>query len=289
MRLTRLPDVEFNVDLTLNCGQVFHWDRAGKGYLGAVGRQPVYVEQRGRRAYVNAEAAKPAKSYFGLDHSLEEIYLSFPRDRAMIKALEACRGMRIIRQPIWECLATFITSAMKQVAHIRQISHTLRRRYGERLEWEYEIFSYPDPHRLARLKEEDLRECALGFRAGNLLKTARMIAEGKADLESWRNLETPALREKLCEFPGVGEKIANCVLLFAYERLEAVPIDVWIAQVLRVLYFKGDETVRLSDLTAFSAKYFGEYSGYAQQYLFHHARVTFRRSKKLVTLADWTE
>lgn len=287
MRLTRLPEVEFDADLTLNCGQVFHWDKVENGYAGAVGKRAVYLELSGKQPRVNADAAKLAKAYFGLDHPLEEIYRSFPTDPAMSKALAACRGMRIIRQPIWECLATFITSAMKQVAHIRQISQTLRRRYGERLESEHEIFSYPEPERLARLKEEELRECALGFRAASLLKTARAVAEGKAEIETWRKMETLELRRKLCELPGVGEKIANCVLLFAYERLDAVPIDVWIAQVLRVLYFNGSESVRLPELAAFSAQYFGKYSGYAQQYLFHYGRVTFRRSKSLMTPADW--
>ena len=288
MRLTRLPEAEFDLDLTLNCGQVFHWEKSGSGYLAAVGEHPLYVEQRSRGVFVNAGAGKIAARYFGLDHPLADIYATFPEDAAMTKALEVCRGMRIIRQPLWECLATFITSAMKQVAHIRQISHTLRRRFGERLDWPVELYSYPAAERIALLAEKDLRDCALGFRAGNLLKTARMVAEGEADLEAWRKLETTELRKKLCGLPGVGEKIANCVLLFGYERLEAVPIDVWIAQVLRVLYFKGEETVRLPELAAFSGEYFGRYSGYAQQYLFHHARVTFRQSKKLMTLEDWT-
>lgn len=290
MRLMTLPQVEFNLDRTLHSGQVFHWEKYGPGYLGAIGNTPVYVEERKGRVVVESKNRKLATDYFALDHELPLIYESFPKDAAMSKALEACRGLRIIRQPEWECLATFITSAMKQVAHIRQISLTLRKRFGRRLEYsEAEVYSYPSPEKIASLNEAELRKCALGYRAGHLLKTARAIAEGKIDLKKLRKLETIELRKKLCEFAGVGEKIANCVLLFGYERLGAVPIDVWIAQVLRVLYFEGKESIRLPELAEFSERYFGPYSGYAQQYLFHHARVTFKRSRTLASAADWAK
>ena len=196
----------------------------------------------------------------------------------MAAALEYCRGLRVIRQPAWECLATFITSSMKQVAHIAQISHVLRRRFGRRLDLGgLEMFAYPAAERMAERSEAELRECALGYRAGNLLKTARMIAEGTVELEAIRALPDEEARAELMRFPGVGEKVANCVLLFAYERVRAFPIDVWIERVLREAYFKGKRKVTAKRLRDFSRKYFGEFGGYAQQYLFHHARSQKRR------------
>jgi N-glycosylase/DNA lyase len=117
----------------------------------------------------------------------------------------------------------------------------------------------------------------LGFRAANLIAVARKVASGAIDLEALRELSTQEARLALCELPGVGEKIANCVLLFAYDRLDAVPVDVWIGRVLNEVYFAGRPNVPLRELKAFAADYFGSYAGYAQQYLFHHWRLTYRR------------
>jgi N-glycosylase/DNA lyase len=265
------PDFDF--EKTLNCGQVFHWEKCGAGFMGAIGAKAVYVEQQGDRLFFTGATAKVIARHFSLDHPLAEICRSFPRDPAMTAARDFCRGLRIIRQPRWECLATFITSSMKQVAHIRQISLTLRKRYGESKQiFEHEVFTFPSAERIAALTEPELRACALGYRAKNLLATARLVASGEANLEKWSKLPDELLRERLCELPGVGAKVANCVMLFAYERLRAFPIDVWIERVLKQQYFPRKRKVAAQQLRAFCEKYFGERGGYAQQYLFHHAR-----------------
>ena len=167
---------------------------------------------------------------------------------------------------------------MKQVAHIRQISLALRRRFGERRKIGNRFaYTFPLPQRIARASENDLRECALGYRARNLLMTARLVSSGKADLEAWSVLPDADLREKLCALPGVGAKVANCVMLFAFERLRAFPIDVWIERALKQQYFPRKKKVTTLELCEFSQTYFGEYGGYAQQYLFHHARMASRK------------
>ena len=275
--LAEIGAEDFDLEATLTCGQVFHWVREGAGWLGAVGDAPVYLEHSGGRLFVSAGAEETAARYLALDHPLAEIRASFPADPAMTAAAEFCRGLRIVRQPAWECVATFITSAMKQVPHIAQISHTLRRRFGARLEWAgRELFAYPTATALARLSEAELRECALGFRAKNLRGAARMIAEGAVDLAQVATLDDTAARAELCRLPGVGEKVANCALLFGFERVRAFPIDVWIERVLRERYFKRKRKVTSPRLRTFAAEYFGPYGGYAQQYLFHHARMTWR-------------
>ncbi|EDY16967.1 8-oxoguanine DNA glycosylase domain protein [Chthoniobacter flavus Ellin428] len=280
MNSARLAAKDFDLTLTLECGQVFHWVREGAGWLGVIGELPMYVEQQGEELLIPRGTEEVARDYFALDHPLAEICASFPEDPAMQAAREFCRGMRIIRQPAWECIATFITSSMKQVAHIAQISHTLRRRYGKKVAWEgHTLFAYPTPQALAQLEEEDLRACALGYRAKNLLGSARMIADGEVDLEAFARLDDDAAREELCRLPGVGEKVANCALLFGFERVRAFPIDVWIERVLREIYFPRKRRVTVSRLREFSATYFGAYGGYAQQYLFHHARKTWQRKK----------
>ena len=261
----------FDLALTLNCGQVFHWRAQGAGWLGVIGDEPCYLEQQGDSLLVPAAMAEKVSAYLALDHDMTAIRATLPRDAAMQAAAAALGGIRIIRQPFWECVATFITSAQKAVPHITQISHTLRQRYGRAVTYEGgTLYAYPEPAALAALEESDLRACALGYRAKTLLKTARMVASGEVDLAHIATLQTDAALVELTRLSGVGEKVANCALLFAYERLDAVPIDVWIARILRGTYRKTRSNP--AQLKAFAAKHFGPYAGYAQQMLFHHAR-----------------
>ena len=279
-KLARLPAPLFDLRQTLESGQVFHWQpKSDGGYRGLIDSTPVEIRQEGALLRVTPGAEALATRYFALDHDLEAIYATFPmtNDPALASAVAACRGVRIIRQPLWECLATFITSAMKQVAHIRQISQALRARFGEPIPGWDSLIAYPTPECLARATEAELRACGLGFRAVNLRATARLVASGKVDLETLRRLEDDELLARLCELPGVGPKIANCVLLFGYERLGAFPIDVWIKRVLLTRYFKGKRKPTPARLRDFAAQNFGPYGGYAQQYLFHLARTEKRK------------
>ncbi len=271
MLLSAIPAPDFDLALSLNCGQVFHWQPREAGWVGTIGEHPCYAEQRGAELLVTPGLEQAARRYFALDHPLADILATFPRDAALDAARAACPGMRVFRQPWWECVATFITSAQKAVPHIAQISHTLRRRYGHPVQLGDEtLYTYPEPAALAALEEADLRACALGYRAKNLLRTARVVAEGLVDLSAVAALADDPARDELCRLAGVGVKVANCALLFAYERLAMVPIDVWIARILRETYKKKRANPR--QLKEFAERYFGPYAGYAQQYLFHHAR-----------------
>jgi N-glycosylase/DNA lyase len=297
VKLVEIPAPDFDLAMTLDSGQVFHWEKTGNGFVGTIGARAVYVEQDGNvlevrdgeapvRAGQGFSSREPralpriAANYFALDHPLTEICASFPDDPVMNAAKEFCRGLRIIRQPKWECLATFITSSMKQIAHIRQISRKLRERFGDARKVDnYVVYTFPSPRRLAQSSEKELRECALGYRAKNLLGATRAVSSGEADLEGWSALSNVDLQKRLCQLPGVGAKVANCVMLFAYERLRAFPIDVWIERVLKERYFPRARKLNAARLQAFIQKYFGEQGGYAQQYLFHHARSAARNSK----------
>jgi N-glycosylase/DNA lyase len=272
---------DFDLEKTLNSGQVFHWNRVGDGFAGAIGNEAVYLQQRGSILYLEGADASRVSDYFALDHPLAEIVATFRDDSALQTAARFCTGLRIIRQPPWECLATFLTSAMKQVQHIRAMSLAVRRRFGTKLDHalQDDFYAYPSPATLAAAPLEALLECRLGFRAKNLLATAQLVAAGEFSLEKLETLSSAEACAELCLLPGVGEKIANCVLLFAYERLDTVPIDVWIARVLREVYFMNRTNVPLKELKAFSKEYFGCYAGYAQQYLFHHWRLTYRNRK----------
>ncbi|MFN2507339.1 MAG: DNA-3-methyladenine glycosylase [Chthoniobacterales bacterium] len=280
MKLSEIDAPDFDLAITLDSGQVFHWELHKDGYVGTIGDRPTYAEQRGKSLLVPAGLEGLTRRYFALDHPLAAICRALPDDPAMRAARDYCRGLRIIRQPLWECLATFITSSMKQVAHIRQMSRALRERFGEpRTIAGRQLYTFPAADVLAQAKESELRACVLGYRAKNLLRTAQLVSTGVGDLGSWRALADDKLRAQLCSLPGVGAKIANCVMLFAYERLRAFPIDVWIERVLKERYFPHARRVTALKLRSFCDTYFGEHGGYAQQYLFHHARKTTVRRR----------
>ncbi len=278
---------EFNLAATLESGQVFHWHREGGVFFGLIGDQPLMVSQpKPDTLCVQAGGTELARRYLALDHDLKKIRRTLPKDdKPLRRALKFAPGLRILRQPRWECLASFITSSLKQVAHIRQISLALRSRFGTKIATinGVDLFSYPTPTALARAGESALRACGLGYRAKFLHQTAMQIAEGAFDLDEVAKLEDAAALEKLCELPGVGPKIAQCSLLFAWERLGAFPIDVWIERVLRELYFANARRQPSSKaLRVFAWEHFGPYRGYAQQWLFHHARTSgnFSRRRK---------
>src|SRR5207244_4095103 len=212
--------------MTLDSGQVFHWDKIGDGFVGTACDCAFYLEKRGNLLRISppgpldrlnrSSLRKIVARYFALDHPLGEICASFPDDPVMNAARQFCRGLRIIRQPKWECLATFVCSSMKQVAHIRQISLALRNRFGDQRKiGSRAVHTFPSPQRIARASESQLRECKLGYRAKNLRATAQLVSSGECDLELWSTLPDSDLRKSLCELPGVGVKIANCVMLFA--------------------------------------------------------------------------
>lgn len=270
MTLSEIPAPDFDLRGSLECGQIFHAMPEGSGWNVLVDRTALHVEQGNGTILVTPGLEDMAARYFALDHSLPDIYESFPTDAFSRAALAACQGLRIFRQPLWECLGTFITSPMKQVSHIRQMSLALRERFGECVVGS-SINAYPRPERIAAANEQELRDCGLGFRAKSLLGTARALADGEVILEDISALKTGAARDALCRLPGVGRKVANCVLLFAYERLDAVPVDVWIGRVVQAMRKRKASNLVLEK---YSQRRFGAYAGYVQQYLFQYARMT---------------
>src|SRR5712672_1856388 len=195
--MIKIPIRDFDLEKTLDSGQVFHWQQVSEGFLGTIGGRALHVEQR--REFLKVRfggTPKPTREprvlpgiverYFALDHPLAEICDSFPKDPVMNAARDFCCGLRIIRQPKWECLATFICSSMKQVAHIRQISLALRRRFGKRRRiGSHLVYTFASPSRLAQASEKELLDCKLGYRAKNLRATALLVSSGQADLEAW--------------------------------------------------------------------------------------------------------
>ncbi len=276
---------EYDLDATLDCGQAFGWDRAGHAWTGVVQGRWVRLWQEGNR--IGAEVAVPGSDWSWLEHhlALDEdlgaILRTFPDDGPMRDALAACRGLRLLRQEAWECLASFICSSTKQIVQIRQIVRMLRERHGEPVpvpEGEGPAWAFPTAERIAGLEEADLRACKLGFRAPYLLAAARRVASGELDLGRVAGMSVEEAREQLMSLRGVGRKVADCALLFGLGFPTAFPVDVWVRVALKQLYFPRARKVSARRLEEFSATHFGPHGGYAQQYLFHYARAKLGRA-----------
>jgi N-glycosylase/DNA lyase len=255
---------------TLQSGQVFHWSQLPDGsWSGLIGDHAVRVSEKNQTLVLLQGDPENVARHFALDHPLEKIYAAFPDEPLSQAALAACRRMRILRQPRWECTATFITSSMKQVSHIRGMSLAIREKFGLPVAGS-PVNAYPHFSTLACASESDLRACGLGYRAANLLATARLLDSGQIDLDALSTQPTARLRRSLETLPGIGVKVANCILLFAYERLDSVPIDTWIHRIL--LAMRNGRKGTPAQLAAYARRRLGPYAGYVQQYLFHHAR-----------------
>jgi N-glycosylase/DNA lyase len=278
------PVRDYDLDATLDCGQSFRWRKTGGVWRGIVAGRWVELQHTG--GSIAARTAEPVddwrwlEEYLQLQIDIAAVFATFPNDEPLRRAVDECRGLRLLKQDHWECLASFILSSTKQIVQIQQIVALLCERHGNAIPTpggEAHAFSFPTPSQLAALSESDLRACKMGFRAPYLLATARKIAGGDLNLERLRTVPVEQAREQLIQLPGVGEKIANCVLLYSYGFQTAFPLDVWVIRALREFYFKRPKPT-LARMKRFSAEYFGPHSGYAQQYLFHWIRTRQRKA-----------
>lgn len=200
--------------------------------------------------------------YFDMALDYEDCKRSFPCDAHLQKAAEAASGIRILHQPHWETLCSFILSQNNNIPRIRSLIESLCRTYGEPFCHEGNIYhAFPTAEAIAHATESELRALKVGFRASYLADAARKTASGTVDLTAIESLPTEKACAELCKINGVGPKIASCVLLFSYRKYDCFPIDVWVKRILEKYYPKGTD-----------GTYFGKYAGIAQQYLFHYER-----------------
>lgn len=270
---------DYDLAATLDSGQVFRWTPVDGGWEGIVAGR--WVRLTASAGALTAETCEPQTDWAWLarwlrvDDDLTAILATFPPDPPLQAAVSVCRGLRLLRQEPWECLASFILSSTKRIAHIRRIVATLCARFGAAVSvppGRPPGFAFPSPERLAEVSETDLRACGMGFRAPYLRAAAQAVASGALRLELLPKLALTEARRRLMALPGVGRKIADCVLLFAAGFEAAFPVDVWVLRALRQLYFPR-RRVPPRRLLAFTETHFGPHAGYAQQYLFHYMRV----------------
>lgn len=274
----------FTLSETLNGGQAFRWNEVESGsgiWQGQWGCCVIQVSLDEKqtlqwRTLSEMEAAPATirtwvEDYFNVSRDWETITDSLPwrSDPVLARMIEALPGLRLLKQPLDETLFAFLCSSTKQIVQIKQMCELVAERFGERLPGGYAAL--PDWETLNRVDEEELRECKLGYRAKYIKQTAEVIAATPHILNSIENADYEEAKRMLLTFPGVGEKIADCVLLFGAGKMEAFPVDTWIAKAMSRLYQL--EGWKVPQIAHFGRVHYGEFAGYAQQLLFSGERV----------------
>ncbi|MGB9756253.1 MAG: DNA-3-methyladenine glycosylase family protein [Candidatus Bathyarchaeales archaeon] len=287
MKIWLTPSCPFNLDVTLCCGQAFRWDKHGEWWYGVVKGKVIKIRQNGNTLEFDNADAGFVKNYFGLNDDLPEILSKISKDEHIKKAVEMFNGLRIIRQNPWECLISYICATYKNISAIKRMLFNLSKKFGEEINFNgQKFYTFPTPEKLAKAATQELASCGLGYRVKYVSETAKLVHESSFDFESLRNMNYEKVKKELLKFKGVGLKVADCVLLFSLEKLEAFPVDVWIRHVLLKYYAnhfpeefvrkisskKSLSSAEYEKLNLFGRKYFGEYAGYAQEYLYHFER-----------------
>ncbi len=276
-------DVDIDLDHTLDCGQVFRWEREGDWWVGVVNGDVIRARNDIESGTVLVDSSLPREfvaSYFRLDDDLSYILDSIDKDRYIREAIQRYRGLRLIRQEPWECMISYMLATASSIPTIKKRISLLSRMFGDEIGEGY--YSFPDAKSLADASESDICECKLGFRAGRIQKAAQQVADGEFCFDELFKMDYPGARARLIEIEGIGEKVADCILLFSLDKMESFPVDTHVRQVVEK-YYSGDGyfgggvgvdvgvDVKLSNhkMGEWGRGYFGEYCGYAQEYLYY--------------------
>ncbi len=283
--------VPFSLEHTLGCGQLFRWKKLDGWWYGVVREGVVKIRQIADKLIVQTFPEKKTtefvKNYFRLDDNLLSILSHIGKDGHIKKAIQRCYGLRISQQEPWECLISYICATFKSIPAIKNMILNLSKRFGKRISFDgHDFYTFPKPSDLSQANLEELRSCKLGFRAERVLETSKILDREEFNLENLKKTGYEEAREELLSLPGVGQKVADCVLLFSLDKLEAFPVDIWIKRAILEFYpsyFEHSFVERVSrksaitpkeyeTISSFGRRYFGKYAGYAQEYLFTVSR-----------------
>lgn len=266
-----------------DCGQCFRWDRQLDGsYTGVFGNNVMNVKKEEGtvifKGICDGDIKEICNNYFDLDRNYEEIKEKLSKIDDNVKtSIIYGSGIRILNQNLWETIISFIISANNNIPRIKGIIDRMSKKYGKEIEWNgNKYYTFPKVEELSKASVEDLRALGLGFRDVRVYETTKKILNKEVDLDKLQEEKnTEKVRETLLTLPGVGPKVADCILLFStLKRFEVFPIDVWVRRVMNDLYIKNpDETkVNKKEIEKLAKEKYGELAGLAQQYLFYWKR-----------------
>jgi len=284
------PSYPFNLNFTLGCGQAFRWNKHGEWWYGVVREKIFKIRQIDNKLEFESADADSIKKYFGLYDDLPKIFSQITKDKHIKAAVKNFKGLRILRQDPWECLISYICATYKNIPAIKQMLFNISKKFGNKTVFDgFDFYTFPTPAKLAEVNMKELPECGLGYRARYISQTAKIIHQNEFILDDLSKTSYKKARKELLKFPGVGLKVADCVLLFSFGKLEAFPVDVWIRRIIikyYANYFPTQFIKKISSknsltnseyerLNLFGRKYFGNYAGYAQEYLYHFERTRY--------------
>ena len=258
-------------------GQAFRWNLQSDGsFTGVVGSMVIKVLQKGNQLWIESNAksdiGRSMERYFDLERDYMTLERQLSEYSELSNVIKQCSGYRILQQDPWETTVSFIISANNSIANIKNSIELLCRYYGNAISYGgRRYYTFPTAEVLAKADNSTLMKTKCGYRARYLLETARKIARGEVDLDQIKELPTPLAMEALQKLPGVGPKVAHCILLFSMQKFDAFPVDTWIKRALEDLYF-GGEDIPLKELRDFAQERYGSNAGFVQQYLFLYYR-----------------
>jgi N-glycosylase/DNA lyase len=275
------------------CGQAFRWNvEEDDSYTTVAYGKVINVKKENNDIILSNTNIEDFNNiwynYFDLGRDYDEVIKELSKDPILAEAIEFGNGIRILNQEPFEMLISFIISANNQIPRIKKSIELISQNYGEKIDTEgrfscvietatveqsiySKYHSFPSPESLAKATSEGLREiCKVGFRDIRIKMTTKKIADGIFDLHKIFELSRDEGKERLMTLPGVGPKVSDCILLFAFNKSDAFPVDVWVKRVMEYFYLKEETNVKL--IGAHGAKLFGSLAGFAQQYLFYYAR-----------------
>jgi N-glycosylase/DNA lyase len=261
--MKKIQTKDFSLDHTLSCGQVFRWNRHRDGFWhGFIGDKAVKLIQSGNYLYYGGGAGRgDIIKYFNLNADYKKIIKSISRDALIKKAVRKYYGLRIIKQDPFECLITYILSSQNNIPRINKMVNELSRRFGKKIRFEgRDHYAFPELADLKGCCRSDIHACRLGFRDKFLDDAVSRLWNKEIDLQKISKLPYQKAKQELLKVKGVGGKVADCVLLFGFNKYEAFPVDVWIDRAMKK-YYKGKD-----------GSYFGKYAGYAQEFLYAYIR-----------------
>ena len=270
---------EVNLEHTINSGQVFLWKKFGLKWYGINGKKILILEDK------LDPNRKDIHNFFRFDDDFQKIKIQLSKDKIVKEAIKKFPGMRILRQDPFQCYISFIISSNSNIPNIQTRLQKLCKRFGEKkIIHGKEFFLFPKPEKLANAEISEIAKCGLGYRSKYVKEAAIAINDEIINFTSIKKLEYRDARDDLCHVFGIGKKVADCILLFSLDKLEAVPLDRWVLRILQKYYSKEFEIKTKSitdktydDLHDKIVNHFGKYAGYAQQFLFKNERENFEK------------
>ena len=276
------PDLELNVECfnlkyTLECGQCFRWECIEDNtYIGVIEDRVIKIKQQGNKLLIwsslttNLEQA--VSKYFDLNKDYSFLEKEIAKiDNNVEESLKYSSGIRILNQPLFETIISYIISANNNIKRISRSVKDISRKYGKKVLFENnEYYLFPTLEEIANITIDDLLECGTGFRARYIKNVINYFLDNKNFLMNLENMDTENARKSLMSLMGVGPKVADCILLFSLKRGEVFPIDVWVKRIMEKLYFKDNTSIK--EISEYAKDKFGKYAGIVQQHLFHNVR-----------------